>query len=241
MTIPSTPIKKTKAGCCLIYIVGIIIVLYAAQWLFQIIFYGTDPDEIALALRPYQNHYFSFSKYFITTEGAAGEFTDDITGIGRMIGPCMIGFIIWLLVAIPMTLIKPLKKIGGYVILLVTLVILVAAAYTAFFAPPRKTTFNENEVTVEYTDDILLTFHYPVEPTVHLKFADIERFEFDFMTPKHKHFDQFYVQFFMVVDSKRFLIGENQVTPDDKTYTPNEAQKIEAQKIVDVLTKLIEK
>jgi len=222
------------------YAIGFIATLYLLQWLLEITFNGFHSDAIVTALRPLHNHYFSFSKYYITTEGALSEFTDDTTGVGRMIVPLVIGGIIWFVLAAVVGFIKALEKYSNAIILGITIAILVASVYTSFFAPPRKTTFTENEIIIEKSNSIL-GYQYPSSTKAHLKFSAIDKIEFDFLKAKDLYFDAFFLQIFIVVEGKRYLIGENQVDSNNSTYIPSDIQKQEAQKLVDILSKLIGK
>lgn len=228
----------SKTSRLAVYAIGFIASLYLLQWILQLIFNGMHSDPVAIALRPLQNHYFSFSKYYITTEGSLGEFTNDITGVGRMLGPLILGGIIWVVLSMLST-IKPLAKYSGSISLSIGILILISSLYTSFFAPPRKTTFLENEIVVEKSDQ-LLGFTFPFSKQAKLNFSAIDKIEYDFYADKDAYGNALLLQIYIVVGKERFLIGENQVD-SNSTYVPSDEQKQEAQKLVDVLSKLIGK
>ncbi|HCW06876.1 MAG TPA: hypothetical protein DGG95_05885 [Cytophagales bacterium] len=155
-----------------------------------------------------------------------------------MIGPLVIGAIIWFLLVATVAYIEWLEKYNGYIVLFITMAILMESIYTSFFAPPRKAIFTENEVILEKSN-VFLAYAYPSSSRVEIKHDLIDKFEFDFYKSKDLYFDALFLQIFIVVDGKRYLIGENQISSNHSSYIPSEEQKKEGQKYVDILTKLI--
>ncbi|CAN5310474.1 hypothetical protein BH09BAC3_BH09BAC3_10910 [soil metagenome] len=232
----TAPDSKSNKGCYLFIgkIVAFMVAVYVLQWILQLIFKAPDSDKIAAALEPFQNHYLSFSKYYLTTEGSVGEFTDDMTGAGRFLSYSIFGGILWFVLVVIFSLIKALKKSFDLIFWFITIAITGVVFYWAFFVPYRKTVFTDTEVIIQRTENIFFT------KKIQMPFKSVERFEYDFHEDQDIHTGhQLYSQIFAVVGGVRILLGENQISIETSDASPTKLQEKAAQQAVQALTKLI--
>ena len=116
------------------------------------------------------------------------------------------------------------------------LFLLMLSFYAALFVPHRKTVFEGKVMHIENTTWIFN------KTTTSIHFSDIEKFESDFFKENTtEEGTLLYAQIFVVVKGKRYLIGENQLSPENDRYLPSPAQKMETQKVMEALEQLINK
>lgn len=238
MTTESKPSTKSK-GCYVLVagLIGLIAVLYLLQWVLEFAFSGSDTNELGKLLKPFNNHYLSLSKYYLTNEGSASEFTNDMTAVGRFIGFFIPGLLACGVILIPLALIKPLKERLHIVMISLLGLLIGVTFYSAFLSPPRKTIIGEDRIEFEKTNWLLF------KTKGELDFRDIAKFEFDYSPLRDNEIgNALYAQLYVVAGGKRYLLGENQV-PIERTDSLKltHGQEIELQKAVDVLTEFVQK
>jgi hypothetical protein len=230
------PNSIPKLWALAIFIPVLILGLYVIQWLLQIAFYGFNSDELSTTLRPYQNHYFSFSKYFITTEDSQSKIIDDMTGVARFFSLLPGVIFMWIAAMLPLYFIKPLRKFFPRIVWSFIVILMIITFYSALFAPTKKSTFNQDEILIEKTEWV---FYKTIR---HIPISAVEKFEYDFfkenMVEEGTHL---YSEIFAVVDGKRILLGDNEISHPDDDYRPNDEQKMDAQKTVEALMKFFHK
>jgi hypothetical protein len=208
-------------------------VLYLVQAVLALIFHSLQPNDTDIMI-PFQNHYLSFSDYFITLEGMSGEFTSDMTAVGRFLGlliPTVIGMIILLVI---LYLIKPLRKYYGNIFMGLLFVSLAFIFIKSFFVPDRKTVFD-----LPGKQMLVTRNEWIFNPkNAEVPFSAIENFDYSVITDDsdYEHVDVFYIQIYAVVGGKRFLIGENQM--DEKTGAEAEAHKAQAEEVIALLKQI---
>ena len=213
---------------------SVIASVYLLEWILSYWFQNTAKDAVAVALKPFQNHYFSVSSHFVTTEGLANEFSNDTTAAGRTFAFLIPAIVVWVVMAVLLYLIKPLRKKYSVIIMAVALMIMAIAVYSAFFVPPRKVSFSEKEMVVEDARWMVL------RKSVLISHDAIDRFEYDYYRTTRGYLvsNLLYSRIYAVLGSKRYLVGENQLQPDDGKAGPNEVQEMEARRAVDILNKI---
>jgi len=221
----------------IIGLASIITSVYLLEFALQLILINTAKDEVAIVLKPFQNHYFSLSSPFVTTEGLASEFTDDPTAASRTFAFLVPGIAVWVALAAVLYLIKPLRKQHGLVVTVVGIVIFAVTLYSAFFVPPQKVSFSEKEMVVEDARWIVL------RTSAHISYERIDRFEYEYFRTPHGYLvsNLLYSRIYAVLGSRRYLVGENQIKPDDGNASPSAAQEMEARDVVGILNRKIGK
>jgi predicted nucleic acid-binding protein len=126
----------------IIGIVALVALVYLLQFILQISFQNHGIDEIAVSLKPFQNHYFSPAKYFMTTEGHASELTNDPTAVGRFFSFLILGVVAWIVAAVVLYMIRSTRKHHYLFILAAAGMISAVAFYAAFFVPERAAEFS---------------------------------------------------------------------------------------------------
>jgi hypothetical protein len=223
---------KTTTKLFLLFLI-FIPALYLVQAVLAFTFHSLHPEGAEIMI-PFQNHYLSFSDYFITVEGMSGEFTSDITAVGRFLGlliPEVIGMIVLLVI---LYLIKPLRKHYDKIFMGLLIISLTFIFIKSFFVPDRKTVFDLAGKHMLVTRNEWIFNPKKAE----VPFSAIENFDYSIITDDsdYEHVDLFYIQIYAVVGGKKFLIGENQI--DEKTGIEAKAHESRAQEVVLLLKQI---
>lgn len=169
----------------------------------------TNNEPLGKTLRPFHNHYFSFSSYYLTNQGMGSGFSDGPWATTRFVIYLVPGYLIYAVLTI-LTGLTPVSKQKIDRTNAVLFYVMVAGAFLlAFFFPPRITVIDSARKEVCVT-----RFRYFFIPAaVYIPFNDIDKIECNAVSD-YDGYNKVYVNYLVISlttrTGTRISLGEMQ-------------------------------
>jgi hypothetical protein len=189
----------------------------------------TNADPLGAALLPFHNHYFSFSRYYLTNLGMGSDFTDDPSATNRFVMFFILGYVVYVVINTAVWLLCRSKtkaaSINSWLYYLMVLIVFLLA----FYFPGKITVIDTAKKEIRIT-----TYTYFFIPaTTHIPFNAISTIGYN-TARDYDGYNKKYINYLMItVTNKTGIktqIGEIQAGEEKGTLVHKPAMVIPQEK-----------
>lgn len=229
--------KKTipKFALYLLMLAGVFLLEIILRWIFDMF---QKQDVFSLALKSYQNSYFSFTPYFTVVQDLGSEYSGNTSSAFRFLISLLIGVPAYGLVLLITGYTKSLEAHKQRITGVAWYAILCLCLFTAFFIPNKKTIFDK-----EARELVITSRDYFVIPhTTRIPFNEVSEIQYEYSSAYYfsgRVYD-LYLKYFITYQGKKIVLADRYLgyttkLPIGKNFTPKDEMEKEAEEMTAIM------